>query len=219
MPYRTDNLQMLHFKYLFNKYPYWIFQTFCIISFFSSSKCRLFHNATFFGSCTIHILNTGCANIWKKKSGAKGLRSGVNWQIALQEKCLKQSGVKQGLVAHYELQVAGDDADVENMQGMGNTAMRPWSYLFLCFVYFRTLSDGRLVNSRLETRCREAVTIWPEVLNRCLAGGSKESRQNRQIVRFQAEIWTQDVRNTKQEFRLLNCEVLWGNTVFIRYWM
>jgi hypothetical protein len=32
----------------------------------------LFHYATFFGSCIIHILHTGCANI-KKKSGAKGL--------------------------------------------------------------------------------------------------------------------------------------------------
>jgi hypothetical protein len=31
--------------------------------FFSSSKCRLFHNATFFGSCIIHILNTGCVKI------------------------------------------------------------------------------------------------------------------------------------------------------------
>jgi len=30
---------------------------------FSSPKCRLFHNATFFGSCIIHILNTGCAKI------------------------------------------------------------------------------------------------------------------------------------------------------------
>ena len=30
---------------------------------FFSSKCRLFHNATFFGSCTIHILHTGCAKI------------------------------------------------------------------------------------------------------------------------------------------------------------
>ena len=30
---------------------------------FSSSKCRLFHNATFFGSCIIHILYTGCAKI------------------------------------------------------------------------------------------------------------------------------------------------------------
>jgi hypothetical protein len=26
---------------------------------FFSSKCRLFHNATFFGSCIIHILHTG----------------------------------------------------------------------------------------------------------------------------------------------------------------
>jgi len=27
------------------------------------SKCRLFHNATFFGSCIIHILHTECAKI------------------------------------------------------------------------------------------------------------------------------------------------------------
>jgi hypothetical protein len=30
---------------------------------FFSSKCRLFHNATFFGSCIIHILHTRCAKI------------------------------------------------------------------------------------------------------------------------------------------------------------
>jgi len=30
---------------------------------FFSSKCRLFHNANFFGSCIIHILRTGCAKI------------------------------------------------------------------------------------------------------------------------------------------------------------
>ena len=42
--------------------------------FFSlSSSCRLFHNATFFGSCNFHILNTGVLN-FKKKSGAKGLK-------------------------------------------------------------------------------------------------------------------------------------------------
>ena len=29
-----------------------------------SSKCRLFHNATFLGSCLIHILHTGCAKIY-----------------------------------------------------------------------------------------------------------------------------------------------------------
>ena len=30
---------------------------------FFSSKCRLFHNSTFFGSCIIHTLHTGCAKI------------------------------------------------------------------------------------------------------------------------------------------------------------
>ena len=30
---------------------------------FSSSKCSLFHNANFFGSCIIHILYTECAEI------------------------------------------------------------------------------------------------------------------------------------------------------------
>ena len=33
---------------------------------FFSSKCRLFHNATLFGFCITHIVNTGCAKIWKK---------------------------------------------------------------------------------------------------------------------------------------------------------
>ena len=35
--------------------------------FFFSSKCSLFYNADFFGSCTIHVLYTGCAKIKKKK--------------------------------------------------------------------------------------------------------------------------------------------------------
>ena len=34
--------------------------------FFFSSKCNLFHNANLFGSCIIHILYTGCAEIKKK---------------------------------------------------------------------------------------------------------------------------------------------------------
>ena len=33
---------------------------------FFSSRYRLFHNATFYGSCNIHILNTECAKILKK---------------------------------------------------------------------------------------------------------------------------------------------------------
>ena len=41
---------------------------------FFSSKCSLFHNAKFFGSCIINILYTECAEIKKKNnSGAKGL--------------------------------------------------------------------------------------------------------------------------------------------------
>jgi hypothetical protein len=43
------------------------------LHFFFSSKCRLFHNATLFGFCITHILNTGCAKIYKKKSVAKRL--------------------------------------------------------------------------------------------------------------------------------------------------
>jgi len=42
------------------------------LRFFFSSKCRLFYNASFFGSCVIHTLYTGCAKI-KKKSDSKGL--------------------------------------------------------------------------------------------------------------------------------------------------
>ena len=40
--------------------------------FFLSSRCRLFHNAIFFGSCNIHILNTGCTKILKKIPALKG---------------------------------------------------------------------------------------------------------------------------------------------------
>ena len=41
--------------------------------FFFSSKCSLFHNGNLFGSCIIHILYTGCAEIKINNSGAKGL--------------------------------------------------------------------------------------------------------------------------------------------------
>ena len=44
-----------------------------ILRFFSlSSRCRLFHNATFFGSRNIHILYTECAKILKKIPAPKG---------------------------------------------------------------------------------------------------------------------------------------------------
>jgi hypothetical protein len=40
---------------------------------FFSSKCCLFHNGTFFGSCIIGILHTECAKIYMPNSGAKRL--------------------------------------------------------------------------------------------------------------------------------------------------
>ena len=43
-----------------------------ILRFPPPSRCRLFHNATFFGSCNIHILNTECAKILKKIPAPKG---------------------------------------------------------------------------------------------------------------------------------------------------
>ena len=57
----TKNIRTEYFKHAANS------------PFFFSSKCRLFHNATFFGSCVIHILYTACAKIKKKNSSAKGL--------------------------------------------------------------------------------------------------------------------------------------------------
>ena len=36
------------------------------LCFFFSSKCLLFHNATFFGPCIIHILNTGVIKLKRK---------------------------------------------------------------------------------------------------------------------------------------------------------
>ena len=49
-----------------------------------SSKCVLFHNATLFGFCITHILNTGCAKIWRKKSVAKRLNS--VWSVLIHYK-------------------------------------------------------------------------------------------------------------------------------------
>ena len=42
-----------------------------------SSKFRLFHNATFFGSCIIHILYTECAKIKKKKIRRQKVNEGL----------------------------------------------------------------------------------------------------------------------------------------------
>ena len=57
------------------------------MSIFVSSKCRLFHNATLFGFCITHILNTGCAKIWKK---IRRQKVKTHWTIDL---CLQDSTI------------------------------------------------------------------------------------------------------------------------------
>ena len=53
--------------------------------FFFSSKCNLFHNVNLFGSCIIHILYTGCAEIKKNNSGAKGLTKHKDYYFTVYE--------------------------------------------------------------------------------------------------------------------------------------
>jgi hypothetical protein len=60
---RTATLQMLHFIYFFQTTISTEYFKHAAHSLFYSSKCHLFHNATFFGSCIIHILHTECAKI------------------------------------------------------------------------------------------------------------------------------------------------------------
>jgi hypothetical protein len=63
MSHCTANLQMLHFKYLIQQISILNILNMLHNLRFFSSKFRLFHNATLFGSCIIHILKTGCVKI------------------------------------------------------------------------------------------------------------------------------------------------------------
>jgi hypothetical protein len=54
---------VLHFIYIFLFFLSTEYFKHAAHSLFFSSKCRLFHNAIFSGSCIIHILHTGCAKI------------------------------------------------------------------------------------------------------------------------------------------------------------
>ena len=60
---RTATLQMLHFIYIFSTNISTEYFKHAARTLFFSSKCRLFHNATLFGSSIIHILHTGCVKI------------------------------------------------------------------------------------------------------------------------------------------------------------
>jgi hypothetical protein len=63
---RTTTLQMLHFIYFSANVSTEYFKHATHSQFFSS-KYRLFHNATIFGSCVIYILHTGCAKLLNVK--------------------------------------------------------------------------------------------------------------------------------------------------------
>ena len=73
MSYLNVNLQALHLNIYSTTILTEYFKHAAYPPFFSlSSRCRLFHNAIFFASCNIHILNTKCAKILKKIPAPKG---------------------------------------------------------------------------------------------------------------------------------------------------
>jgi hypothetical protein len=57
------------------------------LRFFFSSKCRVFHNATLFGSCIIHILNTGVLKLEKKFRRQMVLRMSATTQPLTARAC------------------------------------------------------------------------------------------------------------------------------------
>jgi len=63
---------MLHFIFIFLSNISTEFVKHAAHSPFLSSKCRLFHNATFFGSRIIHILHTGVLKFKCKTPVPKG---------------------------------------------------------------------------------------------------------------------------------------------------
>ena len=73
-----QNIRTEYFKMLYNLH-------------FFSSKCRLFHNATLFGFCITHILNTGVLKFKKKKSVAKRLNRTKYVSVGLNVCCPLQS--------------------------------------------------------------------------------------------------------------------------------
>ena len=58
---------MMHFIYYSTNICTEYFKHAAHSPFFFSSKCCIFHNATFFGSCVIHILYTDVLKLKKKK--------------------------------------------------------------------------------------------------------------------------------------------------------
>ena len=95
MSYHTSNFQMLHFIYYSTNIRTEYFKHAANSPFFSLQNAV--HNATFFGSCVIHILYAGCAKIKKKK---KIWRQRV--KVMENKKC---KNVKSGFTLYILLEV------------------------------------------------------------------------------------------------------------------
>jgi len=75
--------------------------------------------------------------------------SAAIWPAALQGKCVKQTGVKHGRVALYDMQEAMDSAGVFIMQRAGGYSSEELGLLLF--------TSGRFVNRGLETGARKRV--------------------------------------------------------------
>jgi len=79
-----------------------------MLSVFPSSKYSLFHNSNVFGSCTIHILYTGCAKIKKKNnSGTK------RFKMCFKEKKPERRFVPLWMVQAQHIPAETDDSAAE----------------------------------------------------------------------------------------------------------
>ena len=132
------------------------------LRFFFSSKCRLFHNATFFGSCVIHILYTGCAKI-KKKSGAKGLRGFIT---RLREWTTWMNGVVGAWHGKCESDTAAlcKSNGKDTFQTLRGTAWQENGMDTACYVWIG-LNDVQLENWRRED-CTSFIQVNDNIFKR-----------------------------------------------------
>jgi hypothetical protein len=101
-------------------------------SVFHTSKFRLFDNLTLFVSCIIHILNTGCAQIYKKIPAQKCKSwkniTGTQWsaQEFFLEMLRKEFFSWVGVVQQIQLRIEGRE---NGYLGGGSTLVRGFTQI------------------------------------------------------------------------------------------